>query len=82
MSKEHAYSDQAEDGTYNENETVHSFTKADEKALKAFPVGTVIESTIGLGGGTEVFIDGFTVQPFSYLDDYDISHYRKVEDES
>lgn len=55
--------------------------KAEAAVLKAFPIGTTIKSTIELGGGTEVFIgDGGDIQPFSYLNDYDISHYEVVND--
>jgi len=54
-------------------------TKEDLDILKVFPEGTMIESTIGRGGGTEVFIGSFYVQPFSYLGDYEINHYKRVE---
>ena len=44
--------------------------------LELFPVGTIIESADGTDGGSEVFIgDGGYLQPFSYLGDYDPTHY-------
>jgi len=46
--------------------------------LKTFPIGCYVESTIGAGGPSEVFFDGYA-QPFSYLDDYDVTHYHIVE---
>lgn len=49
------------------------------KILDIFPIGTKIESTVGQGGGTEVFVGrGMDIQPFSYVDDYNPAHYRKV----
>ena len=52
----------------------------DEAILKYFPVGTKIWSTIGEGGGTEVFIgDSGLAQPFSYLGDYNPNHYTDNE---
>ncbi len=52
-------------------------------AITKFPVGTLIESTIGEGGPSEVFIgDSGLLQPFSYLDDYDVDHYKIVKSDS
>jgi len=50
-----------------------------EKCLEYFPLGTMIESTIGMGGPSVVFIGGGYLQPFSYLDDYNVEHYKKAE---
>ena len=47
------------------------------EVLTKFPVGTVIESADGTQGGTEVFIgNSGLLQPFSYLDDYNVENYR------
>ena len=65
---------------YSGNEYKKELTSEDKSVLSAYPEGTMIYSTIGLGlgGGTEVFIgDGLHVQPFSYLGDYNINHYTK-----
>ena len=55
--------------------------KEEDKAiLKIFPEGTKIWSTIGQGGGTEVFVgDSELAQPFSYLGDYNPKHYTATE---
>ena len=48
----------------------------DEKILEIYPVGTMLWSTIGQGGGTEVFTtETGLAYPFSYLDDYNPEHY-------
>lgn len=50
--------------------------------LKIFPEGVMVESTIGEGGPSEVFVgDSGHTQPFSYLDDYEPSHFRIVTQE-
>lgn len=53
-----------------------------EEILKHFPEGVLVESTIGEGGPSQVFVgDSGHTQPFSYLDDYEPSHYRIVTQE-
>lgn len=53
-----------------------------EEILKTFPVGVMVESTIGEGGPSVVFIgDSGHTQPFSYLDDYEPEHFRIVPQE-
>ncbi len=53
-----------------------------EEILKIFPSGVIVESTIGEGGPSEVFVgDSGHAQPFSYLNDYEPSHYRIVTEE-
>ena len=50
------------------------------EVLTKFPVGTVIESADGTQGGTEVFIgNSGLLQPFSYLDDYNVENYRECD---
>ena len=50
--------------------------------LKSFPEGVMVESTIGEGGPSKVFVgDSGHTQPFSYLDDYNPEHFRIITDE-
>lgn len=54
----------------------------DKEILKIFPEGVVVESTIGEGGPSAVFVgDSGHAQPFSYLGDYNPEHFRIVTKE-
>ena len=54
----------------------------DIEILKIFPEGVMVESTIGEGGPSAVFMgDSGHAQPFSYLDDYNPEHFRVVTKE-
>ena len=47
------------------------------EVITKFPVGTVVESVDGTQGVTEVFIgNNGLLEPFSYLDDYNVENYR------
>jgi len=60
---------------------INSREDKEKELLKLFPLGTIIESADGKNGGSEVFRgSGGELQPFSYLDDWDPSHYRVKED--
>lgn len=51
----------------------------DIEILKIFPEGIMVESTMGEGGPSEVFVgDAGHAQPFSYLGDYNPEHFRVV----
>lgn len=54
----------------------------DTEILEIFPEGVMVESTIGEGGPSEVFVgDTGHAQPFSYLGDYNPEHFRVVTKE-
>ena len=54
----------------------------DTEILEIFPEGVMVESTIGEGGPSEVFVGGSgDTQPFSYLGDYNPEHFRIVTKE-
>ena len=54
----------------------------DTEILEIFPEGVMVESTIGEGGPSKVFVgDSGHTQPFSYLGDYTPEHFRIVTKE-
>ena len=58
------------------NYRASDISKRAEKILEIFPIGTMVESADGTNGGSIVFLGEGTVQPFSYLDDWNPENYR------